>query len=195
MSRTFIVGPLIFLLVFENILLLKYLGFLLTFVVFILFLLTDKVKFSFSKFKSLTTLFLPFFYCALISLSCISISYSVLSGLAIKLLSCYIIYLFFSINDIAKGIKFAIYAHCWVFLIHVVFLFLGQGAIYNTIVGFEAQTTFGGSSYIPFRATGLFDEPSLFGMTMLCLIFSFFLLKNKFILVNLPFLTFHFQRC
>lgn len=192
MRNSFIVGILIFLLVLESNLYLKYLGFLLTFIVFFILLLQGQYRFSFSKFKSLSLLYMPFFYSVAISISCISISYAVLVGLAIKLFACYVIYLFFSINDIAKGIKIAIIAHCGIFLIHILFLLLGQGGIFNKMVGFEAQTTFGGSSYIPFRATGFFDEPSLFGMTMLCLTLSFFLLKNKFIMVSIPFLSFSF---
>ncbi len=192
MRNSFIVGILIFLLVLENNLPLKYLGFLLTFVVFFIFLLKGKFKFSKTKFKSLSLLYIPFFYSILLSLGCASMHYMVLITLFMKLFVGYIIYLFFSIDDIAKGIKFAIFSHCGIFLVHILFLLLGQGSVFNQIVGFEAQTTFGGSSYIPFRATGFFDEPSLFGMTILCLMLSYFFLKNKFFLISIPFLSFSF---
>lgn len=192
MRNSHVVGILIFLLVLENNLPLKYLGFLLSFIVLLIFILKGKVQFSKSKFQSLSLLYTPFFYCILLSLSCVSMHYMVLFTLIIKLLVGYIIFLLFSIDNIAKGIKFAILSHCGIFLIHIFFLTLGQGELFNHIVGFEAQTSFGGSSYIPFRATGFFDEPSLFGMTMLCLMLSFFLLKNKFFLTSIPFLSFSF---
>ncbi len=93
-------------------------------------------------------------------------------------------------NHLVKGIGYAISVHAAIFLIHWLCLVLGAGEFFNQVIRLETQTSFGGSSYIPYRATGLFDEPSLFGMTILALIFTRYMLSGRLLSMKWPLITF-----
>lgn len=66
--------------------------------------------------------------------------------------------------------------HSAFFALHLIFLYLGLGQHWDSLIQLETSTNFIlGLS----RPTGLFDEPSLFGMTILAMLISAYILNPK----------------
>jgi hypothetical protein len=90
-------------------------------------------------------------------------------------------------ESLLAGLRGAIYLHIFFFIVHLLFLIVGQGEIYRSIIFLDAQTDFSESSVISFRPTGLFDEPSLFGMTIIGLVLARYYLSGA---LKVPLVTF-----
>jgi hypothetical protein len=174
----------------ENFFWLKLLGLVLLIVAVGLELKFYNSRLSKKQTIKLFLLLTPFLFSIFRSLDCISSSLPLIVSTVFKLtvLSSFILITRNSL--IIKALKFAIYAHITFFIIHAVFLALGLGLLYNMIIGLDTQTAFPGIRLIPFRATGLFDEPSLFGMTILGLILGLLFVSNKTVKSIVPFFTF-----
>jgi len=132
----------------------------------------------------------PFIYSILRSVSCFSVALPLITSIIIKLIIVGLFVLVIRDCLVIKALKFALYGHMFFFIIHALFLIMGEGNLYSAIIGLDTQTAFHGVKAIPFRPTGLFDEPSLFGMTILGLILGISSVRKKTVKSIVPFFTF-----
>lgn len=190
MKNSYLLGLLIALSIIENLVYVKSVALLLLFLFSLYSLYINNYKIDNRECKLLLPLYSLFFIAISVSLSCLGAVVPTVIGLLIKMFIIGSLFLTTEKDTLSESLGFAINFHIFVFLCHILFLILGQGQLYNSIIGIDTQTNFNESSFIPFRATGLFDEPSLFGMSIICLWISSLLLSKKTAHLNVPFFTF-----
>lgn len=192
----YLVPGTLFFVIAENNILFKSIGFILLLVtVFYLILNLSAARFGAipvirSELVKATALLIPFIYAISVSVNCFNAQLSFFVLLLIKLFCVTVFMLLIERDILIRGIKVAVYAHIAIFVIHFIFLALGQNALFNSIVGIETQVSFNEVRFIPFRATGLFDEPSTFGMSIMALILLHYFLSSKSLQTTVMYFTF-----
>jgi hypothetical protein len=86
---------------------------------------------------------------------------------------------------LSKAIAYAIAFHTIFFILQWLSFFAGLDELYKDFVNPLTKTQFTEFKYIPFRATGLFDEPSLFGMTMISLFICYYFINKNLSKISL----------
>lgn len=132
----------------------------------------------------------PFLWAAVLSLLCVAAVYSVVGALLIKVVVILLVMGVASAGQAARSMGDAVRWHVVLFVLHFFLLLVGIGEWWDVLIGLDTETAFSESTFIPFRATGLFDEPSTFGMTMLALILGVYLLTGTVRYIAGPLLTF-----
>ncbi|MBB1380341.1 hypothetical protein [Pseudoalteromonas sp. SR43-2] len=179
MDRKYLFGVLIALSVAENYPMIKAGSLALLLFCMLYDALESKITISTSEFFKLLFMFSIFISASLLSVGCIVKNIDTIFGLFVKSSIIGIAFLLSSRELLSKSLLVALKIHIVIFIIHFVFLAFGFGHIFDLLVGLETQTNFSESSFVSFRATGLFDEPSLFGMTILALWISAYILSGN----------------
>ncbi|WP_063669833.1 hypothetical protein [Aliivibrio fischeri] len=167
----------VFFSVAENNIIYKGLGFVSTLLVILLTSRANKLERNVVLTMAIFSLF--YIYAFLMSISCSSDVFPLFITTISKFFCFSLLFIMCTRNNLTRAISDAILVHSLVFLVHFMMLALGYGHIFNNIIGIDTQTSFTEVPFIGFRATGLFDEPSLYGMTMFCLYLSLFILTGK----------------
>ncbi len=190
----YLVSSTLFFIIAENNFLLKLGGFVLLIITIFYLILNSlqfgRIKILRSEAVKVLILLAPYMLSLVVSANCFNEQHVLFSLTIIKLFSIASFVLLINRDTLIQGLKIATYAHIVVFIIHVIFLVLGQGALYNSIIGIDTQVSFNGVSFIPFRATGLFDEPSTFGMSILALILLHYFLSSESLMTKVLYCTF-----
>jgi hypothetical protein len=166
----------IFLAVMENYDYLKFFGFMICATISLLTIFTKRYILKSQlmlSFLGLVILFLPMVYN---SVECFYNYRSVIIFSLLKFIVALLMVTAISRQLLSRAIYYAVVLHSFFFLCHAVFLLFSMGSEWDKIIGLETSTNFILSLK---RPTGLFDEPSLFGMTMMALLISAYILNLK----------------
>ncbi|WP_340642257.1 hypothetical protein [Photobacterium damselae] len=80
---------------------------------------------------------------------------------------------------ISKAIKVVLSIHIVFFVFQWIMYFLGFNNFYVSYLNPYSKFHFSEFAFLPFRSTGLFDEPSLFGMTIILLSIALFFIGKR----------------
>ena len=162
-------GLALFFLVVENSYILRNIGLILIVLAILFNLFHKRELLEKSFFSNSFFVFILYFYLFLLTLSCSGQALNTALITLFKFLICF--FYMFTVNRkiFISSLNLAASSHIVFFLIHLLFIILGLNNLYLDIFNSGAKTSFD-VYFIENRPTGLFDEPSLFGMTILGLL-------------------------